>query len=294
MRICYLDESGTPELSGGTSHFVLLALSIQGETWKEKDSQITRIKQRFGLSQAEIHTGWLARRYVEQEKIPNFDVMSEAARRTAVLNARKAFLVSKAAVQGVKSVQNDRKNFLKTQDYIHLTHAERREVLREIAEAVGGWTDCQLFVEACDKGAFNGVAPRTPPFEEAFTQVVSRLHRFLDAQSPKAHGLLVQDRNETMAKRLTELMRSFHQQGTRWTALPLLVETPLFVDSHLTSLVQVADLCAYAVRRYCENNEDSLLNHILPRFAVSSGRMVGARHYVGQRRTCTCEFCRRH
>jgi hypothetical protein len=28
VRIAYLDESGTPDLTGGTSHFVLLALSM--------------------------------------------------------------------------------------------------------------------------------------------------------------------------------------------------------------------------------------------------------------------------
>lgn len=121
-----------------------------------------------------------------------------------------------------------------------MTRVERTDVLRQVAEAVAGWDDCQLFGEASDKNSFRGVPPKTPPFEEAFTQVASRLHRFLTAQNPQEHGLLVQDRNETMARRLTALMRAFHKQGTRWTTLPLIVETPLFVDSHLTSLVQVA------------------------------------------------------
>jgi hypothetical protein len=56
VRICYLDESGTPELQGGTSHFVLVGLSIQGETWKAKDAEVTAIKRRFGLEREEIHT----------------------------------------------------------------------------------------------------------------------------------------------------------------------------------------------------------------------------------------------
>lgn len=46
MRIRYLDEPETPELHGGTSHFVLIGLSI--------------INRRFGLEHDEIHTGrWL-------------------------------------------------------------------------------------------------------------------------------------------------------------------------------------------------------------------------------------------
>ena len=274
---------------------MLLGLSIQAETWKQKDQQITRIKSRFGLSRAEIHAGWMARRYIEQEKIRRFDTLSEPDRRNSVRKARDAFLISKAALHGVKSVQSDRKTFQKTDAYIHLTRAERLDALHQVAEAVAQWNDCHLFAEACDKNCFHGVASRIPPFEEAFTQVVSRFHHFLAAQHPPEHGLVVQDRNETMAKRLTELMRNFHAQGTRWTALPLIIETPLFVDSHLTSLVQLADLCAYATRRYCENTERPLFDVILPKFHTANGRMVGVRHYTGTGGgRCGCEICHRH
>lgn len=289
MRICYLDESGTPELTGGTSHFVLLGLSIQGETWKAKDNQITLVKQRFGLERAEIHSGWISRRYVEQEKIRNFDALGIAQRREAVQKARDEFLVRKAALKGPASVQKDRKNFAKTAPYIHLTLAERREVLRQVAETVSEWDDCRIFAECTDKRSFGGRPPRTPPFEEAFTQVVTRLHRFLQGQ--REHGLLVQDHNQTVARRLTELMRIFNQEGTRWTEpIDLLVETPLFVDSQLTSMVQVADVCAYAMRRYCENGETGLFDLIFPRVHRVGNRLVGMRHYTGARH-CACRIC---
>lgn len=294
MRICYLDESGTPELTGGTSHFILLGLSIQGETWKSKDDEITSIKQRFGLEREEIHSGWLTRRYLEQERIPNFETLGLAERRAAVQQARDAMLVKKSAIRGLASVEEDRKNFRKSAPYIHLTLAERRELLRQIADTVGRWEDCRLFAECTDKWSFRGQPPRTPPFEEAFTQVVSRFHRFLEGQAPPEHGLLVQDYNQTMARRLTELMRIFHTRGTRWTGqIKLLVETPLFVDSQLTSMVQVADVCAYATRRYCEREETELFDLIFSRFNRVGTRLVGIRHYTGFRR-CTCMICRVH
>lgn len=63
MRFCYLDESGTPDFSDPGSHFIFLALSIPGETWKVKDQQVTVIKRRYGLEHDEVHAGWLARRY---------------------------------------------------------------------------------------------------------------------------------------------------------------------------------------------------------------------------------------
>ena len=187
---------------------------------------------------------------------------------------RDGRLTRRAAIRGLNQVPALRKNFAKTEPYAHLTHTERHTLLSELADAVNGWDDCALFAEATDKTVFGRVPPATPPFEEGFTQVVSRFHRHLEAQQQT--GLLVQDNNPTVSRRLTELMRRFHEEGTRWTALPRIVETPLFVDSQLTSLVQMADLCAYATRRYLENSERALFDRIVARFHRVGGRMVGA------------------
>ena len=46
MFFCYLDESGTPELAGNTSHF------IPGALWHAKGEAIAAIKQRFVLGTA--------------------------------------------------------------------------------------------------------------------------------------------------------------------------------------------------------------------------------------------------
>jgi hypothetical protein len=165
--------------TGGTSHFVLLGLSIQGETWRTKDAEITTIKRRYGLERAEVHTGWLTRRYLEQERIAGFEAMGVADRRSAVQQARDTMLIKKAALKGPASVAEDRKNYKKTAPYIHLTLAERRQLLRDIALVVRQWDDCRLFAECTDKRTFGGVSPRTPPYEEAFEQVVTRFHQYL-------------------------------------------------------------------------------------------------------------------
>lgn len=224
--------------------------------------------------------------------------MGVAERRAGVQRERDTFLVRKAALHGAASVVEDRKNFRKTVPYTHLTMAERRELLRQVAELVGSWGDCSIFGECSDKRTFGGQLPRTPPFEEAFSQVVTRFHRFLSELPIPDHGLFVQDNNETMARRLTDLMRTFHRQGTRWGNLPRLVETPLFVDSSLTSMVQVADVCAYAARRFCENGETYLFDLIYPRIHLAGGRLVGMRHYTNRDevygRRCTCRICVNH
>jgi hypothetical protein len=165
LRICYLDESGTPEFTGSTSHFILFGLSIQDATWREKDGQITAVKRRYGLEREEIHTGWIARRYLEQERINGFEGLGVGSRRQAVQKARDEYLVKRAALHGTASVETLRKTFRKTSPYIHLTMTERRELLREVVGTVGGWDDCRLFAECIDKRTFGGKAPITPPFE---------------------------------------------------------------------------------------------------------------------------------
>ena len=56
MQLCYIDESGTPELTGNTSHFVLAGISVliniganTINSWR-RSSQITEwVTQRFML-----------------------------------------------------------------------------------------------------------------------------------------------------------------------------------------------------------------------------------------------------
>lgn len=277
---------------------MLLGLSIPGMTWKVKDAQVTGIKRRYGLEREEVHAAWLARRYPEQERIRNFEFMSTADRRREVEAARTAFLVRKAALKGVKAVEGDRKNFAKTAAYVHLTLAERTQLLGDLADLIAGWDDCWLFAECIDKSTFGGRPPRVPPYEEAFEQVVSRFHRYLEVAGAQ-HGLLLQDKNETVMRRLTDMMRVFHERGTRWTdPIGLIVETPLFVDSKLTSMVQMADVCAFATRRFCEYGNTDLFDRIFPRFNRDGARVVGVRHYTNRNeptgRWCGCRICIAH
>ncbi len=75
-------------------------------------------------------------------------------------------------------------------------------------------------------------------------------------------------------------MKKFHVSGTLWTSLENIIETPLFVDSQLTSMVQVADLCAYALRRYLENDESELFDLIFQRADRKGAVVVGVRHFT--------------
>lgn len=297
MYICYLDESGTDQLGSGTSHFVYLGLAIPAVTWKAKDRQISTVLAKYGLQEAEIHAGWIARRYIEQERVPDFEKLDHAARRAAVETERQKWLIKTAALKSKPILDNLKKNLRKTAAYVHLTVAERTKLLRELADLVGGWRDARLFCEACDKVSYGGKQPAIPLYEEAFTQLVSRFQAFLMHKGTRDNtdlfGLLVHDNNETVSRRLTEMMRRFHEAGTLWRNIDRIVETPLFVDSQITAMVQLADLCAYATRRFFENHETDLFDRFHPRFDRTGKRVVGIRHYRHLSK-CSCRVCVEH
>jgi hypothetical protein len=57
MYLCYVDESGTPEVPGTTSHYILAGLAIPIYKWKVCESEINQIKKKYDLIDAEIHRG---------------------------------------------------------------------------------------------------------------------------------------------------------------------------------------------------------------------------------------------
>ncbi|MCY3879553.1 MAG: DUF3800 domain-containing protein, partial [Rhodobacteraceae bacterium] len=93
LHLCYIDESGTSSIPGNTSHFVLAGVSIPVWRWSQADSQINAIKAEYDLHNAEIHTAWVLRKYLEQSRIEGFEQLPRNERRAAVTRARTAKLL---------------------------------------------------------------------------------------------------------------------------------------------------------------------------------------------------------
>ena len=89
MYLCYIDESGTPEITGNTSHYVLAGLSIPIWHWKECDKEIESIKDKYRLANKEIHVAWMMRPYLEQSKIPDFSKLNYSQRISRVETLRQ-------------------------------------------------------------------------------------------------------------------------------------------------------------------------------------------------------------
>jgi hypothetical protein len=286
VYLCYLDESGTVEKGGNTNTFVLVGLAVPADSWKAKDSQVSALKSKYGLADAEIHTAWLLRDYPEQRVIPDFEKLSWSDRHRAILATRSLNLARSATRKATKDLARDYK---KTQNYVHLTRIERQGFVLEVAKLLNTWTDVRIFADAHSKTHAGGVNH----FDIAFEQVVTRFNTFL-TRTGEHLGLLVQDNNETVCKRLTQSMRTYHTTGTLWSQIARIVETPMFVDSELTSMVQLADVCSYATRRFFDKGETRLFDLIRPRYdRNNTGLLVGLRHFTSKYK-CKCSVCVEH
>lgn len=296
MFLCYVDESGTPDIPGNTSHFILAGLAIPVERWRDCDAALNAIKNRYDLASAEIHVAWMMRAYREQDQIPDFVGMDHAGRRGMVIGQRTTTLHHLLSTKNHKLYRQTKKNYTQTAAYIHLTRAERIAVVQEMATCIAGWGYARLFADCLDKAHFAAQVRGKTVDEEAFEQIVSRFEQYLQNMSrltgEARYGLLIHDNNQTVARRHTELMKRFHSSGTLWTGIRSLIETPLFVDSQLTGMIQVADLCGYALRRYLENHETPLFDQVFQRADRVGSTVVGVRHFT--RMTCTCRICAGH
>ena len=296
MYLCYIDESGTSDIPGNTSHFVLAGVSLPIWRWRDADREIVAIRNRYGLWYTEIHTAWLLRKYLEQSRIRNFENLNWSRRSAEVRKARISHLLQLQRTGKSRAFRQAKKNYLHTDAYVHLTLQERNALVGEVAECVSKWGFARLFAECIDKVHFDPVRAKSSVDEQAFEQIVSRFEQYLrntdETRGQRNYGLLVHDINETVERKHTLLMRSFHAKGTLWTNIERIIETPFFVDSQLTSMVQIADLCSYALRRYLENSETLLFDKIYSRADRKCGRAVGVRHFTDP--TCPCEICKVH
>jgi len=297
MYLCYVDESGTSSVPGNTSHFVLCGLSIPDQYWKDCDKDIETIKSRYGILDQEIHTAWILRKYLEQSRISGFESLSWSQRRYQVTAFRNTEILRLQHAGNSKLKKQTEKNYKETSRYIHLSYTERRNLILDIARLLSGWGFARLFAECVNKIHFDPSRAQKTIDEQAFEQVVSRFEQYLQAISAglghkSSLGMLIYDNNDTVARKHTDMMKKFHRAGTLWTNVSNIIETPLFVNSEFTSMVQLADVCSYAIRRYLENGEEELFDLVFKRADRRGETVVGVRHFTSP--SCACKICVAH
>jgi hypothetical protein len=171
-----------------------------------------------------------------------------------------------------------------------LTVDDARGLLKSLLRiAAASYETSRLFACAIHKKSF----PHSDPVELAFEDLCQRFDYFLSRkkqQGDQQRGMIVLDKT-TRETSLQKLSREFRKVGTRWGSLKNIADTPFFVDSRASRLVQLADHVAYAVFRRYNTGDAQYMDIIASRFDEYDGIIHGLCHKHADRVTCTCPGC---
>jgi hypothetical protein len=167
---------------------------------------------------------------------------------------------------------------------------DARRILKSVLKvAAVSYDTTRLFACAIQKQAF----PNSDPVELAFEDLCQRFDYFLGRrrqQGDQQRGLIIFDKT-TRETSLQKLSREFRKAGTRWGSLKNIADTPFFVDSRASRLVQLADHVAYSVFRRYNTGDAQYMDIIASRFDEVDGVIHGLSHKHSDRFVCTCPGC---
>jgi len=268
MQLLYVDESGNSHIAPNNTHFVLAGVAMDAAYWKQHNSQIENIKNTYDLAAQEIHTAWLLKTYGFQNKIPNFSSLDAENRKQAA----KKFIQSELAKANPGTRKNITKDWKIISSYCHLLKTERADFINDICHQFSKWGHMRIFLIIVDKRTYK---PTYSIYEDAFEQLISRFQRFIQNVSPNDYGIVAMDNNQTISQKITALSKIFHSNGTKYANIPNIIDTPFFVDSKMTSMIQLADIVSYGARRAYEKPDTALFDLYKPRIDSIQGKLVG-------------------
>lgn len=161
-----------------------------------------------------------------------------------------------------------------------------KAVLKVLAQS---YDSARAFACAVHKASF----PDADPIELAFEDLCSRFDQYLArlrGAGDRQRGLIILDESahETTLQRLA---RQFRTLGTQWGEIRYLAEIPLFVDSGVSRVLQVADHVAYAVFRRFNAKDTQYFDIIASKFDAAGGVVHGLAHKQKVEPSCMCPAC---
>ena len=121
---------------------------------------------------------------------------------------------------------------------------------------------------------------------QRFDYFLARLRR----EGEPHRGMIILDKT-TRETSLQKLSREFRKTGTRWGDLKNIADTPFFVDSRASRLIQLADHVAYSVFRRYNSGDSQYFDIIANRFDEDGGVIHGLSHKHNGRDACMCPCC---
>jgi hypothetical protein len=135
--------------------------------------------------------------------------------------------------------------------------------------------------------------PGQDPLQLAFEDMCSRFDQYLSnlrGEGDRQRGLIILDRS-AQETTLQNMARNFRVLGTQWGVIRNLADTPFFVDSRASRVVQLADHIAYSVFRRFNSGDAQYFDIISSRFYASEGIVHGLAHKQRNIPDCMCIAC---
>lgn len=160
-----------------------------------------------------------------------------------------------------------------------------KSVLRVVAESSASTYAfaCAVHKESYTENAMN----------LAFEDLCQRFDIYLKhlfAEGERHKGLIILDESSHETS-LQGLAKNFRQIGTQWGSIKHLAETPLFVDSRASRIIQLADHIAYAVFRRYNYGDTQYFDIIAHKFHQTDGVIHGLAHKQKVNPKCMCLGC---
>lgn len=125
-----------------------------------------------------------------------------------------------------------------------------------------------------------------------FEEVISGFNSFLVIQRRLQldhKGLVIIDKYRE--EQYKQLLDTFREEGTKYGYVANIVDIPYFARCRDTPMLQFADLCAYALFRFYEKQDDRYFKKVLPRiYRTPDGKLFGLKHITTNRK-CDCPAC---
>jgi hypothetical protein len=178
----------------------------------------------------------------------------------------------------------------KTHPWNKLSREEAQGVIKAVLKVVANSSNSTYaFACAVHKKSFAGGDGLNLAFEDLCQRFDIYLSR-LNAEGERQKGLLILD-DSSYETTLQELANNFRQIGTQWGSVKHLSDTPFFVNSKASRIVQLADHIAYAVFRRYHVGDTQYFDIIAHKFYQNDGVVHGLAHKHKTNQNCMCVAC---
>ena len=178
----------------------------------------------------------------------------------------------------------------RSEPWKRLTPDEARGTIKSVLDVLAdAYESARAFACVVHKPSY----PDRDPMEIAFEDLCSRFDRYLQRLRTSGNtqrGLVILDKSAHETT-LQKMSIEFRTLGTRWGVIRNLADTPLFVDSRASRVIQLADHVAYAVFRRFQARDAQYFDRIAHKFDAEDGIVHGLSHKEPSNQHCMCPAC---